>query len=71
MQIHGLNSYLSLIDYEISLKPLDLESMYSTFLTTFLNAINKFVPKKPVFSYRKPPWYNKRLSNLKNKTNRS
>ena len=64
---HWLNSYLSLIDWEISLKPLDLESIYSIFLNTFLNVINNFVPKKPVFSSRKPPWYNKWLSNLKNK----
>ena len=68
---HGLNSYLSLIDWETCLKPLDLKSMYSTFLNTFLNAINNFVPKKPVLSSRKPPWYNKRLSNLKNKKSKS
>lgn len=67
----SINLYLCDIDWLNVLSRLELKEMYCTFLSTFLEAINLFVPKKPLIVSSKPPWYNKRLSNLKNKKNKS
>ena len=45
--------------------------MYIIFLKNLHEGFNQYVPKKQIFDTRTPPWYNKRLNNLKNQKNKA
>ena len=50
-----------------------LENMYKIFLKILHEGkpFNQYVTKKQIVDTRNPPWYNKRLINLKNQKNKA
>lgn len=67
----SLNSYFNHIDWTSLSHESYLINMYSLFLKILYEGFSLFVPKKIIRSNRIPPWYNKRLTNLKNKKNKA
>lgn len=67
----GLNTYFETIDWSF-LSDLDSpEVIYEKICYKFDTAIDMYVPKQKPRLNNKPPWFNSRLCNLKNITNKS
>ena len=66
-----MKRYVSNIDRPNVFQDSNLENMYIIFLKILHDGFNQYVPKKQIGDKHKPPWYNKRLINLKNQKNKA
>jgi hypothetical protein len=69
----GLRSFLNNIDWEIILnaKAEDMNTIVDKFYAVFYEAIELFVPKTTKCSSNRPPWFDSRLINLRNRKNKA
>ena len=63
----ALNSFLRTFDWVLEFQDKNLQNMYVSFLKIIKEGLNNFVPKKYITCNSNPPWYNKELTNMKNK----
>lgn len=63
----ALNSYFNELNFDELLDSNNLNRSYETFMNILEEAYAKFVPLKKVILGRKPVWFNRHLSCLKNK----
>ena len=64
----GLNSFPNSFEWNDNF---NVDEMYSKILEILHLGIHLFKPKKPTISSKQPAWYNRRLSNWKNKKNKA
>lgn len=68
----GLNNYLSLVDWSNILSDVcGVDKAVDVFYEVLLVGLNEFVPLKRMFVMNHPPWYNKRIKNLKNRMSKA
>lgn len=67
----GLNSHFSSIDWTQLMSNGDLDDNVNSFYDVLLDGFEKFIPLKKKMSVNDPPWYNKRLRNLKNRVSKA
>lgn len=66
-----LDNYLGTVDWKTEFLNLNLKNMLNRFTGILNTAFNLFVPYRTKKNVSKPPWYNKRLTHLKNLKNKS
>ena len=63
----SLNTFLLSFDWVDILSNISLDTMYNLLISILNIGINKCIPKKKNHQKYTSPWYNKRLTNLKNR----
>lgn len=67
----SLNTFLNSFDWNEVFVNVNLDNMYSKFLDILKVGMQTHIPVKSISMNNNPPWYNKRLANLKNKKNKA
>lgn len=62
-----INRFFTAIPWNTLLSEINLDHAYNFFSHHLKYALEEFVPKKQIKKNSNPPWYNNRLSNLKNR----
>ena len=66
----ALNNHLFSLNWNDIFYNMDLNAMYESFLNILQSAMYRYIPRKRIYKNNNPAWFNKRLSNLKNKKNK-
>ena len=66
----ALNNHLFSSNWNDIFYNMDLNAMYESFLYILQSAMYRYIPRKRIYKNNNPAWFNKRLSNLKNKKNK-
>ena len=67
----GLNSYINSIDWSQRLSYSDVDDKVNSLYEILLKGFEMFIPLKKKIEINDPPWYNKRLRNLKNRVSKA
>lgn len=68
----GMNAYLESVNWDIQLRDMtDVDVMVDRFYELLSVGLERYVPIRKKLSNSHPPWYSKRLLNLKNRRNRA